>query len=537
MSIRKALAALAVPSFAVALLAGCSPSASDPGPDDGPTSANVYLYQKPATFNPLKPAQGGEQVTMSLIYDNLFSTGPDFDYIPRLAEEWEISEDATIFTFRLREGLTWSDGEPFTADDVVFSYTLYADPAVGSAWGARLADVEGYDELMSGAATELAGVRAVDDTTVEFRLGTPNAGFMSLIGYGPVFHILPEHILGEEDRAGLLENDFFDMPTVGMGPYVMEEFNIDQDVVLTANENFRTDVGIDTLYLKMLTSDVATAQLATGEIDLVQVSALDVGAVEGLTDVTVSSKPSAAFTRMAVNTSKPRFQDERVRQAFMYAIDRQGIIDGVLGGNAQTINSTIMSPWALPDDLEEYAYDPERAKQLLAEAGFDGTTPVELSWIPGQRDRDQMVNVIIENLQAAGVNAVAKQVDGGALTASYGDGTYDLALFGGGVYTPDPASSFAIVACDQHYPTGGNISWFCDEELDAVMREGALVADVDSRAEIYQDAARLDNRLVPYIWLNVPDTIWAASDRLKGFEPHGDFTNGFWNAADWKIVE
>ncbi|MDA4893808.1 ABC transporter substrate-binding protein [Streptomyces sp. MS2A] len=534
---KKLLSGLAALCLAGAMLAGCTATAPEEGGGggDAETSANVYLYQKPVSFNPLKPAQGAEQLTMSLIFDNLFTTDPDFSFEPRLAESWDVSEDAKTFTFHLRTGLTWSDGEPFTAEDVLFTYNLAANPKAGGAWGARLSGVEGYGAMQDGSAQTLSGLTAPDENTVVFQLTEPNAGFLSLIGYGSVMFILPEHILGEKDPATLLEDPWFTQPTVGMGPYVMKAFNVDQDIELDANENYRSEVGIDHLYLKMLTSDVATAQLGTGEIDLVQVSALDLDAVKALPGVTVTSKPSAGFTRMAVNFSKPQFADARVRQALVHAIDRQGIVDGVLGGEATLINSDIMTPWALPDDLEEYAYEPDTAKRLLAEAGFDLSQEVKISWVPGQRDRDQMVNVIIENLKAVGIKAVANQVDAGALTASYTDGSYDLALFGGGVYTPDPASSFPIVACEQRFPVGANTALFCDAELDGQMAAGQRVADQDARADIYRDAARRDNELVPYVWINVPNTIWATSERLKGFEPHGDFTNGFWNAADWTV--
>lgn len=518
---------------AATLVAGCTAPEPGPAPADEDTSANIYLYQKPVSFNPLKPAQGAEQLTMSLVYDNLFTTGPDFEFIPRLAESWEISDDATTFTFNLQQGLEWSDGEPFTADDVVYSFNRYADPAVASAWASRLSGVVGYDDFKSGAADSLEGVQAVDENTVEITLATANAGFLSLIGYGSVFYILPEHILGEVDPAALLEDEFFNLPQVGMGPYIMDEFNVDQDVVLTANDNYRSEVGIDTLYLKLLTSDVATAQLASGEIDLVQVSALDLGAVEGLPGVTVTSKPSAGFLRLLPNFQK--FPDERVRQAFLYAIDREGIIDGILGGYASAINSDIMTEWALPDDLETYDHDPEKATELLTEAGFDFSQEIKISWVPGTRDRDQAMEVVLENLKAVGINAVANQIEAANQLGMIERAEYDLMLSGGGVYSPDPASSFPLVACNQKYPAGSNTALFCNEELDALFQEGAEIADQDERAEVYQEAAQLDNQLVPYLWLFVPDTIWAVSDRLQGFEAHGDFTNGFWNAADWTV--
>lgn len=516
---------------AIALFAGCT---SQTGQSDA-TSANVYLYQAPSSFNPLGPPQGAEQLTMSLVFDNLVTTGPDFEYIPRLAESWDISEDATEFTFNLRQGLTWSDGEPFDAEDVVFSLNTYANVDAASALRSRLSGVVGYADFEAGDSEGLAGVEAVDENTVTVTLAEPNAGFLSLIAYGSVFFILPEHVLGEVAPGELLDHEFFDRPDVGMGPYVMEAYNVDQDVVLSANDNYRDSVGIDTLYLKLVTSDVATAQIATGEIDLVQVSALDVESVEGVDGVTVSNAPSPGFFRLLPNFTK--FSDERVRQAFLHAIDRQGIIDGILSGYAEPINSTIMTDWALTGDLDSYAYDPVRAETLLNEAGFDFSQEIKVSVIPGQRDRDQMVDVVVANLQDIGVNAVVEQINEASQLPMIEDATYDLMFSAGGVYTPDPASSSAIIACDQIYPAGGNTAHFCSEELDGLMADGAVSADPDDRSSIYQEAARLDNELVPQLWLNVPDTIWATSGRLEGFVPHGDFSNGFWNAAEWTISD
>lgn len=524
-------------SAAVALLVGCSaPSdAGDGGEEGESTSANIYLYQSPESFNPLKPPMGGEQLAMSLVFDNLITTGPDSEYVPRLAETWEVSDDATEFTFHLHEGITWSDGEPFTAEDVVFSYSLYGDPDVASTLRSRLSGVVGFDELADGSTDTLSGIEAVDDHTVTITLEEPNAGFLSLIGYGSAFYIMPEHVLGETDRSTLLEDDFFDLPDVGMGPYTIQDYNIDQEVVARANENYRTDVGIDTLYLQLLESDVATAQLESGEVDLVQISALDVETVEGAQDITVASAPSAGFIRLLPNFE--RFPDERVRQAFLHAIDRQGMIDGILNGYAQPINSTIMTDWALPDDLNSYEYDPDRAVELLNEADFDFDQEISVSWIPGQRDRDQMIDVAIANLNDIGVNAVANQIDEGSQLQLIEDAEYDLMLSGGGAYAPDPEASNPIVSCDTVYPAGSNTSLFCDPELDELMEKGAATGVQSEREEIYHEAARLDNELVPQLWLNVPETVWAHSDRLQGFEPHGDFTNGFLDAAQWTVSD
>lgn len=524
-----------------ALLAACTggdddtDGASGDSPDGGTdsTSANLYLYQKPVQFNPLAPGQGAEQLTMSLVYNGLFNVDPNFEPVPRLAESWDVSDDATTYTFHLRDGIEWSDGEPITADDVVFTYNLFADPDVASANTAPFTGVVGFDEFQDGSADSVEGIVAEDDQTVTITLEDSTPGFLAMFGSG--FGILPEHVLGDVEPSAIMEDDFFTMPTVSSGPYVMKEFNVDQNVVLEANPNYWSEVGIDTLYLQMLTSDVATAQLATGEVDLVQISPQDLATVEGLDGVTVTSAPSPGFLRLLVNFEK--FGDERVRQAFLHAIDRQGIVEGVLGGHGEVLNSTIMTPWAIPDDLETYDYDPERATQLLEEAGFDFSQELRVSWIPGTADRDAAVEVAMENLKAIGINVVANQIESANQLGMIENAEYDLMISGGGTYTPDPTVSANALLCSAVYPAGGNTSLFCNEELDALLNQGATTADEDERAQIYQDAVRLDNELVPYLWLYVPDTLWAASDRLQGFEPHGDFANGFWNAADWTVTD
>jgi peptide/nickel transport system substrate-binding protein len=520
---------------AAALLAGCSGGSADDEGSGGedPTSANLYLYQAPVQFNPLAPGQGAEQLTMSLVYDGLFNLGPDFEPVPRIAESWDVSEDATTYTFHLREGLQWSDGEPITADDVLFTYNLFVNPDVASPNVAPFDGVVGFDAVQDGSADTLEGLVAEDDHTVTITLSEPTAGYLAEFGTG--FGILPEHVLGEVEPSAVMDHEFFDLPTVSSGPYVMREFNVDQNVILDANPNYWSEVGIDTLYLQMLTSDVATAQLATGEIDLVQIAPQDLETVEGLDGVTVGSAPSPGFLRLLVNFT--RFEDERIRQAFLMAIDRQGIIDGILGGHGETINSTIMTPWALPDDLETYDYSPDDATALLEEAGFDFSQEIAISWIPGTADRDAAVQVVIENLNAIGVNAVANQIESANQLSMIENAEYDLMVSGGGFYTPDPTVSASALLCEDVFPAGGNTSLFCDEELDELLLEGAVTVDEAERESIYQDAARRDNELVPYLWLYVPDTLWAVGDRIEGFEPHGDFANGFWNAADWTVTD
>lgn len=535
------LSALAAASIALGLSA-CSDPTEGGASDDGgasrapdATALNVYLYQAPASaFSPMAPLHGPDGLIMSMIYDGLYGVDNNYELQPHLAVgPPEISPDGTRFTFELRDDLVWSDGEPFTADDVVFTYNLMANPASGSSRSGLFAEVKGAAEVAAGEADSVSGLSAPDDTTFVIETTSPDIGLVGLVGN---MWILPEHVLGDVPVDQMSDHEFFREPTVGLGPYTFVEYRTDQYVELVANENYRDDVAIDTVYLRPVTSDVATAQLGTGEMDLVQISPADLDAVESLDDVEVESAPGPGFIRLALNQTQERFADPRVGQAIMMAVDRQGIVDEALAGKGSTLVSSFMGD-ALPDDLNQYDYDPEAAERLLSEAGWNPSDPVELIWIPGQRDRDTAANVVQSQLQDVGMNVTLRQVQPSELGDLTDNATFDMFLFGGGNYATEPWAVYPINGCDQAAPQGGNLPRFCNEELDALMKQANATPDEQERLELYRQAARIENEAVPYIWLYNPDSIWAYNTRLEGFIPSGDFTNGFWNAADWSISE
>ncbi|MFI7134740.1 ABC transporter substrate-binding protein [Nonomuraea sp. NPDC050153] len=508
----------ALAAVVLVLAAGCSDPTNTPAQGSPQNAINIYLYQKPKRFSPLDPPSGPDQQVMTLIYDNLLTVDDSYAYAPRLAERWEVGKDR--ITFHLRRGLKWSDGAPFTSKDVLFTYELLADARTGSAMAGKLA----------GAAFE-----APDDTTFVIRPARPNIGFLSLIA-GPFAFILPEHVLGGEPVDKIAGNAFFNHPTVGMGPYTFVSHKTDQYVELAANPHYRKPVAIPRIFLKPISSDVATAQLGTGEMDLVQISPTDLQVVKAFKGVTVTAKPGSGFIRLAVDQSDQRFADPRVRRAMLHAIDREALVAKLLAGKGRVQNSSFVTSWALPGTLEEYAYDPAKARSLLAEAGWRAGGKVTLSWVPGQRDRDVAATVAQGALNAVGMAVELKQVQVAELLESFEERTFDLVLYGGGTYAVDPTSSATIVNCAAFYPAGANVSNFCDRSLDALTARADARTDQDQRAKLYQEAASKDNAQVPYLWLYSPDTLWASSSRLRGFKPSGDFTAGFWNADEWTLA-
>ena len=333
----------------------------------GGATVNIYLYQKPKNWNPLAPPNGPDTQVETMIDDALLMVNDNYAYEPRLAQNWSASPDARTFTFNLRPGLKWSDGELFSSKDVLFTFKLLANPASGSAHTAKFDHVLGIADYRSGASPDVAGFRAPDDNTFVVELDQPNAAFISSISW-PFYGILPQHILGSVDVKSMSDNPFFLNPTVGMGPFTFVQYQTDQFVELKKNPNYRAPVAIDRVFLKPLTTDVATAQLEKGEMQLVQISPTDLDRLKAIAGLKIDSKPGPGIILMAAAVDQPYLQDKRIRQAMLYAIDRAGIVSQVLAGQASITNTHVMGPpEAIPSDLNKYEYNPDKARSLLQE--------------------------------------------------------------------------------------------------------------------------------------------------------------------------
>ncbi|MEU7870484.1 ABC transporter substrate-binding protein [Dactylosporangium sp. NPDC049140] len=519
---------------AVALLsaAACTGPKSDTASTPGKSSLNVYLYQEPAgVFSPLAPLNGADSQVMSFVNEGLLAVDPDYKLQPRLAESYDVSPDATTFTFHLRKGLKWSDGQPFTSKDVLFTYTLLANPKTTSATAGSYAAVAGVADFTSGKAPTITGFSAPDDNTFVIKAAQPNFGLLAVIGYP---WILPEHVLGKDAPDAVAKDEFFRKPTVGMGPYTFVEYKTNQYVHVTANPNYRNPAKIKDVYLKPMTSDVATAQLGNGGIDIASYSPTDAATVAGFGGVATQEKPGAGFVRIALNQSKPYFADARVRQAFLYAVDRQQIVKTVLMGKAE-VRLSDFAKANEPSGLNDYAKNVAKAKQLLAEAGWDANRTVNLQWVHGQRDRDATATIVQSELAAVGVKVNLVNIQAAQIAGTYKDKSYDMTLYGGGNYAVDSSAINVITACAQQYPAGGNINFFCDNKLDQLMTQANQTVDTAQRKALYDQAATEANAQVDLMWLYNPYGLWGVSKKVQGFRAPGSQDANFWDPASWSI--
>jgi peptide/nickel transport system substrate-binding protein len=438
---------------------------------------------------------------------------------PLLAESWESDEAGQVWTIHLREGINWHDGEPFDADDVVFTYNIYTDPLVGSRHNINLIDVQGYDEFVAGEADNLSGVVKVDDYTVEITLKAPAPLWMMLMQSKIV--ILPEHLLSDIPKGELLTAPYW-YDRVGIGPFKWVNYEPDQFIELERNEDYFLGAPLLDRVIFQLYADASAHlnALENGEIDEIAFETLllpinEADRFANHPDITVKADQDAGLPAfLLLNLEQPYFQDVRVREAMMYAIDRQTIVEELWQNSARVANTMFPMEWVWPEDLNPYPYDPELARQLLAEAGWDSSQELDLVYTYPDALSADLIVAIQSYLADVGINVVPRRIDTATQGQMFNDGSFVMAYAANGQGL-DPSLGNGLNAC------GGRLSFgYCNEEIEELFTLGQTTADRAERAPYYQEIARTLNQELPKIWLWFQSRPIAFSNRIVGLSEH-----------------
>lgn len=497
----------------------------------------AWLGSKPTVFSPLVAAAIGNVQVEQLIFGRLVEMNEKFELVPELAERWDISPDATRFTFYLRKGVKWSDGAPFTCKDVLFSFKARMDPRTGSPVG--LPEVKGAADFKDAKIPAPPGLQCVDDMTFRIELDQGNAALISgnLASNVTPWFILPERILGTVEPSALKGHPFFLKPTVGTGPFTFVRYETDQFVELARNASYwgAPRPYLDRVILKLVAPDLVAAPLEKGEMQMAQVSADTAQQLSKARGLVVTSTPGTGPLIVHMAQDRAQWQDKRIRQAMLYAIDRAQIVKQVAKDYGSVVNTFVLGPaWAVEPNLEKYPYDPEKAKRLLKEAGWDSNRVVKFQWIPGVDPyRDQVAPLLQGYLAAVGVKVELNPVQLGPLLENLEKRTFDLSIQAGSNYFADPEVVSDKAMCAGAFPKGNNIAHYCNKRVDELLTAGRATPDQARRATIYKEVSRILNDEVPWLWIMLTDTIYATSDRLVGFKVVGDFLFEFWNAEEW----
>jgi peptide/nickel transport system substrate-binding protein len=473
----------------------------------------------PLTLNPIYDTSNLPML-MPLIFDGLTTVANDFTVHPLLATSWTISPNASIYTFTVRQGVEFTDGYPLTAQDVAFTYTLFANPVVASEVG--------------GQFTNLT-VSAPDNATVVFKFPTPRPDFITDTWYG----IVPKHLLGNVAPVDLRNSTFGSMP-VGSGPWKVVSYTPNSEVSLTANTNYWRGVPKITNIIYRIVTDTSAllTDVESHQIDLLNTAAF-AGGISAQNVQQLGGNNSYQYVTQVPGTTQILYMGPLndtpwnnllVRQAVLHAVNRTAIIEKVLGAGGGVIsNDRFTTGWAINPNIPGYAYNTTLSEQLLTEAGYPpqangtrfsttiySTTGARVVW----------TQLIANMLGQVGINVKVDVV---------GDfGTYYSLLSNqgptanhNGLWTifnqidPDPATTAQELTPSNNYAGGVNVANVNNATLTHLLQEGVSTANQTLRQQYYYQAGLLESQMAVDwpLWITIGFNV--VSCHVKNFTSDG----------------
>lgn len=469
---------------------------------------------EPSNLIPYLASDSASAEVAGLLYTSPLEYDKNFNIIKCAAEEWEVSEDGTFMRFKLKEGLVWQDGHPLTADDVTFTYNLMIDPKTPTAYAADFLNVKEY--------------RQTGPLSFEVRYDAPYAR-AAITWMHP---ILPRHVLEHENIASTR----YARNPIGAGPFKLKSWEPGSRIVLEANERyFKGRPYLDEVIYRII-PDTTTMFLEAraGRLDFVGLSPQQylrqTGGEWWETHWNKYKYLASGYTFLGLNQKSPFFQDRRVRQALSCAVDRQGIIKGALLGMGEAAFGPYKpGTWVYNTSLKPYDYDPERARRLLAEAGWlpgkDGVLEkdglrFEFTILVNQGNNERIkVAVILQQMfRAVGVKVSIRTVEWAAFLKEFVDTRKFDALILAWNILDDP-DIFDVWHSSAAAGNGLNFVGFCNEEVDRLLERGRASADRAERKRLYDRFQQILHEEQPYLFLYVPYSLPMVQSRFRGIEP------------------
>jgi peptide/nickel transport system substrate-binding protein len=488
-------AAVIVVSALLVMLTGCSTGQRVDLGGGGSGTLVAAIAGEPDQLDPHKTSAYFSFEVLENVFDTLVAPDADLKMQPALAQSWDVSPDQLTWTFHLRQGVTFHDGSPFGADDVVYSYRRIIDE--------KLANSDKFSAVTA--------VTASDKNTVVIRVKQPTPNLLTNLGGFKGVAIV--------QRKNVESGQIATHP-VGTGPFAFDNQKSGDSITLKANPNYWGPApkvpGVTFRFISE--PSTALSALQAGEVDWTDsIPPQRVSQLQSDDSIRLAVTPSNDYWYLALNQAKPPWNDVRVRQAIAYGIDRNAIVKATSYGTAAANQLAIPrgNPWFTPYD--KYSYDINQAKQLLQQAGV-GNQNLDMLVTSEYPETVTAAQVIADNLAPLGITVNIRTVDFATWLDEQNSGHFDMLMMGwlGNI---DPDDFYYA----QHH-TGGtsNAQKFSDPEVDRLLDAGRTETNRDARANDYARAATIIADQVSYIYLYNPSVIQAWTPNLSGYEARRD---------------
>lgn len=505
-------AALGLAGAAVSTLDLVSASAQESTPAVTPVSGgtlHVSLQADPTTLDPTQAGLTAIWKVIEHIYDTLVRVDPTLAPVPGLAESWDISADATVYTFHLRQGIVFHDGTPLTADDVVFSYTRVLDPATAAVNAANFLSVKGAADFNSGAVTTLEGIKVLDPQTVEITLEEPDASFLTILSTAGSIIVSKAFVEAN--------NGDFSQVANGTGPFIFKEYIPTTSVSLEKNPNY-WEPGLpylDAIEAVIASDDTSrTGSLVQGSSDFIEYAPLrDVDTLSSTDGLKIAGDELTNIRYLGINLARAPFDNLQVRQAIAAAIDRAPIIESAVFGHGVGVDTVFAPSYWAGYDHEVPAQDIEKAKSLLAEAGYaDGFSTTLITYQPYSFMTNSAI-IVQEQLKQIGIEIDYTALEPATISQRLVDRDFDLVVGGTNSWI-DPHPVLL-----SNFGTGqdGNTTSYSNPQVDELIAQGKVETDLAKRAEIYKQLQEIILADLPWVPLFVANQYEAMKTSVNGY--------------------
>lgn len=505
-------------------LYGCSSdnaSEDGEGGSEGDSAAEkVLIFGRggdSVSLDPITVTDGESFKVTKNIFDTLVNFGEqDTEIEPGLASDWVASEDGLTYTLTLEEGVKFHDDTDFNAEAVVQNFDRWAAgdgeqfPYYGSMFGGY-GDEEGH---------VIESVEATGDYEVTFTLKRPQAPFLKNLAMSPFAIASPTAFESAGDAFG-------DNP-VGTGPFEFVEWKRNDTITIEKFDDYwvEGEPKLDQVVFRAIPDNSARLNaLLSGEIDLADgITPSDASTIEGDENLQLFERPSMNVGYLGMTVTREPFDDPLVRQAFNHAIDKQALVDAFYEGRAEVAKNPIPPVISgYNDSIEGYEYDPERAKELLAEAGLPDGFEMELYAMPVPRpympDGQKVAEAIQKNLADVGVTAEIVSFEWATYLEKAANGEADAFLLG---WTGDngDADNFLYALLDQDNVGTNNYTYYENQELHDILIQAQSEVDEEVRNDLYMQAQEIIHEDAPWVPLAHSTPLLAGGDNVVNFKAH-----------------
>ena len=531
----------------VLILAGCKgdieTSSAEKMTEETATGKNVLtigMSNSPTMFNPIDTdasGSNGVNYVAGFMFETLFEMTSPLEFENVLAESFESDELSQNFTIKLKQGVEWTDGTPFTANDVAFTINLIANPKTLTTIGTYITALDGLESngKLPEGQLELPSVVVVDDYTITLKTKNPVDQNLLLERLSDLF-IVPKHVLQDVKPQELNQNPFWLNPNVTTGPFKFVEYKKDEYVHLEANENYHQGLPkIEEIFIKIMPPANLVAQLQSGEILMNaaqagtgNIPATDWEKVKSFEHIVTTEEPTRSYINVEFNTEV--FTDKKFRQAIAHAIDKDILLTNLISG----YGSLAEGPYAAAhpyydEDGISYEYDPEKAKSILNEIGWDFNREIEMIVPTGDQEREMAGTILQQYLQQIGLKVKIITYDFATTVQKAITHDFELMIMSfGSIVDPDgPAFIFSSHGAlnDMQYK---------NERVDELFAQGIAEVDADKRRVIYDELQNIIRDELPLINLFSKNNLIAYNEKLEGVRGGTIYAPHF-NAHLWEI--